>query len=69
MKEIILKVEGMVCGGCENRVKNSLLTIEGIENVNADYTKSIVTIECKEDVSENIIKERIDDLGFNIVEG
>lgn len=69
MKEIVLKVEGMVCGGCENRVKNSLLTIEGIQKVNADYTKSIVTIECKEEVSENIIKERIDNLGFNVIEG
>ena len=24
MKEIIINVKGMVCGGCENRIKNVL---------------------------------------------
>lgn len=28
MKETIIKVEGMVCNGCENRVQNALKTIE-----------------------------------------
>ena len=69
MKEIVLKVEGMVCGGCENRVNNSLLTIEGIQSVKADYIKGIVNIKCEENVNEDIIKERIDNLGFNVIEG
>lgn len=29
MKEIVLKVEGMMCSRCENRVKNSLKNIDG----------------------------------------
>ena len=31
MKEIVLNVKGMMCGGCENRVKNALSTIEGVQ--------------------------------------
>ena len=31
MKETIINVKGMVCGGGENRVKNALGTIEGVE--------------------------------------
>ena len=31
MKEISLKVKGMMCSGCENRVKNALGNIDGIE--------------------------------------
>ena len=31
MKELIINVEGMVCGGCENRVNNVLSQIEGVE--------------------------------------
>ena len=33
MKETIIKVKGMVCNGCENRVQNALKTIDGIEEV------------------------------------
>ena len=31
MKEIVLKVNGMMCGGCENRVKNVVQNIDGVE--------------------------------------
>ena len=44
MKEIEIKVEGMVCNGCENRVQNALKAIKGIKDVNADHTTGIVKI-------------------------
>lgn len=68
MKEIIIKVEGMVCGGCENRVQNAIKTIEGIENVVASHEKGIVTITAKEEVAESDIKEKIEDIGFEVKE-
>ncbi len=37
MKETTIKVKGMVCNGCENRVKNALKNIEGIEEVVANH--------------------------------
>ena len=30
MKELELKVEGMVCGGCEKRVVKSLSEVQGV---------------------------------------
>ena len=36
MKKNIIKVEGMVCGGCEKRVENVLSTLEGINKVKAN---------------------------------
>ena len=68
MKETIIKVEGMVCGGCENRVQNALKTIEGVESVVADHTNGIVTVTAKEEVSINAMKETIEDLGFEVKE-
>ena len=68
MKETIIKVEGMVCNGCENRVQNALKTIEGIENVVANYTEGTVTITSKNEVSENVMKEKIEDIGFKVKE-
>ncbi len=68
MKETIIKVTGMVCNGCENRVQNALKTIEGVENVVANYKNGTVTITSKEEVSENVMKEKIEDIGFEVKE-
>lgn len=68
MKETIIKVEGMVCNGCENRVKNALKNIEGVENVIADHTTGTVTVTSKNEVEESIMKEKIEDIGFEVKE-
>ncbi len=66
MKEIKLKVVGMVCNGCENRVKNALKTIEGIEKVEANYKKGTVIVKTKDEIQEEKIKEKIEDIGFDV---
>ena len=66
MKEIIIKVEGMVCNGCENRVQNAVKQIEGIENVVADYKAGTVKITTIESLDANLIKEKIEDIGFEV---
>ncbi len=68
MKETIIKVEGMVCNGCEKRAQNALKTIEGVENVVANYTNGTVTITSKDEVSESVMKEKIEDIGFEVKE-
>lgn len=68
MKELEIKVNGMVCGGCENRVKNALSTISGVEKVDANFSTGTVNITSKEDVDINQIKEKIVDLGFEVIE-
>lgn len=67
MKETIIKVEGMVCSGCENRVQNALKTIDGVESVNANHTTGTVIVTSKEEVSEKVMKEKIEDIGFEVV--
>lgn len=68
MKKTIIKVEGMVCNGCENRVQNALKTIEGIENVVANHISGTVTITSKSEVTISIMKEKIEDIGFKVKE-
>ena len=67
MKEIIINVEGMMCGGCEKRIQNSLKNIEGVQEVIANYTENIVKVVANENVSENILKSKIEDIGFKVV--
>lgn len=68
MKEIKLKVKGMMCSGCEKRVSNSLSMIEGIKEVIVSYSKETVVIKASENVDINIIKEQIEELGFEVGE-
>lgn len=66
MKEITIKVQGMMCGGCENRVKNTLSQLDGIESVEASFAEGIVKIILNEEINIDIIKEKIEDLGFEV---
>ncbi len=68
MKEIKLNVSGMVCGGCENRVKNALKTIKGVESVIADHTTGIVKVTLNKELEERTLIEKINDLGFTVEE-
>lgn len=66
MEELKLNVSGMVCGGCEKRVVNALSELEGVKEVVADYKEGTVLIKSETKISEDIIKEKIDDLGFEV---
>ena len=67
MKEINLSIKGMMCAGCENRVKNALENIEGIEKVSADYVSGNVNIVCDDTVDKKTIESAIEELGFEII--
>ena len=66
MKELIFNVEGMVCNGCENRVQNALKTIDGVEEVIANHENGTVKVTLNKEVEENTIKEKIEDIGFEV---
>ena len=67
MKEIIINVEGMVCGGCENRIQKALKDIVGVEEVVASHTEKTVKVVAIESVEEKILSDRIEDIGFKVV--
>ena len=67
MKETNLIVNGMMCGGCENRVKNAIKNIEGVENVTADHNTGKVIVISNNEVSEESIKEALEDIGYEVV--
>lgn len=68
--KIEIRISGMSCTGCENRVENVLKNIENIESVNANYNTGIVEIETNniKDLDIDMIKETLEDLGYDILE-
>ena len=68
MKETVFKVVGMACSGCENRIINALKNILGVEDVVANHVTGIVRVTSKDSLSEEILKEKIEDLGYEVKE-
>lgn len=68
MEEMKMKVSGMVCGGCEKRVVNALSTIDGVKEVAADHVNGTVLVKADRKIEESILKEKIEDLGFEVKE-
>lgn len=66
MKDFIIKVEGMKCEGCEKRIENILINMPTVERVLADHNTGTVTITA-EKIDEQIIREKLDDLGFKVL--
>lgn len=68
--KIEIRISGMSCTGCENRVENILKNVENVESVNANYNTGIVEIETNniKDLDIDMIKETLEDLGYDILE-
>lgn len=69
MKILELKIEGMHCEGCSNRLEKILNNIEGVQNAEVilDSKKAIIELNEEADLKETI-KEAIIDAGFEVVE-
>ena len=68
--KIEIRISGMSCTGCENRVENILKNIKNVESVNANYNTGIVEIETNDikNLDIDVIKENLEDLGYDILE-
>ena len=62
---VTFKVEGIMCGGCENRINNALKDIEGVISVNVSHKTKTVTVEMTKDITK-ILKDKIEALGFDV---
>ena len=68
--KIEIRISGMSCTGCENRVENVLKNVENVESVNANYNTGIVEIGTNniKDLNIDMIKKTLEDLGYDILE-
>ena len=65
MKEITLKIEGMHCTGCSNRLEKVLNNTDGIEKAEVNFEQKEATITYNESQTNiDKIKEAIQDAGF-----
>lgn len=63
MTKTVLKIEGMSCGMCSNKVGESLSALEGVSDVNVDLKKGTATV-MHEGVSDEDMIRVVLDAGF-----
>lgn len=69
VKKVTLFISGMTCGSCEKRIENTLLSLEGVENAEASFSKSKVEVTYEDDsVSHEILTSSIEKLGYDVME-
>ena len=66
MKKTI-RIEGMSCGHCSARVTKALEALEGVSGVAVDLEKGVAVLEAEAAVTEAILREAIDDAGYDVL--
>ena len=65
MKKYVLKIEGMKCEGCKNRLENYLNNQDGIIKATVSLEKKEAYIECEENISTDDLKQFVSDVEFS----
>lgn len=69
MKKVSLKIEGMHCEGCSNRLTRVLENLDGVISANVSLENKKADIEYNEDtLNIEEMKEAISDVGFEAIE-
>ena len=56
LRKRTIKIEGMTCSGCKERIEKALQEIDGVESVDADYKKGKLRLEY------NIVKTSLEEI-------
>ena len=61
-----LKVEGMMCGHCEARVKKALEAVPGVESAVADHTAGTAVVTLNAPVADEVLKAAVEAQGYEV---
>ncbi len=62
-----LKVEGMMCGHCEARVKKALEAVPGVESAVADHNANTAVVTLNADVADDVLKKAVEDQDYKVL--
>lgn len=62
-----VKIEGMSCSHCTARVAAALMGLDGVENAEMSLENKTAVLTLSKDVSDDVIRETVDDTGFDVV--
>ena len=63
-----MKIEGMMCPHCENRVRKTLEAMDGIESAVVSHVEGTAVLTLTKDVDNDLLKKTIEDQGYPVLE-
>lgn len=67
MKEITLKIDGMMCGMCEAHVNDAVRRAFKVKKVTSSHGKGRTVILTEEDIDMDALKAAIDATGYTVL--
>jgi len=64
----IMKIEGMMCGHCENAVKKALMAIEGVESAEASHEKGEAVVHLSAEVADDVLRKAVEAEEYEVLE-
>ena len=65
MESKTVSIPSMNCGHCLNTIKNELLELEGVNEVNGDPATKAVTVSWNSPAVWDVISTTLDEIGFS----
>ena len=62
-----IKIEGLMCGHCDARVKKALEAVPGVASANADHEKGQAVVELSADVGDDALKAAVEAQDYKVL--
>ena len=62
-----MKINGMMCGHCEARVKNALEAVEGVQEAVVSHEAGNAVVTLSSDVADEVLKKAVEDQDYEVV--
>lgn len=66
--EKTMKIEGMMCGHCEARVKKTLEELAGVTEAVVSHTDGTAVVKIAESLDNDVLKKAVEDQGYQVLE-
>jgi len=62
-----MKIEGMMCGHCEARVKKTLEKIEGVAEAKVSHKEGTAIVTLSAEIADDVLRKAIEDQDYTVL--
>ena len=62
-----MKIEGMMCGHCEARVKKVLEALDGVETAEVSHEKGTAVVTLSSAVEDDVLKKAVEEQDYKVI--
>ena len=63
-----MKIEGMMCGHCEARVKKALEALSEVETAEVSHETGTAVVTLKAETADEVLKKAVEDQDYKVLE-